>query len=69
MILGANVVRSTLLTKIKKRRDGFLFQGKGWGHGVGMCQEGARGYALKGADYKKIIRFYYPGTKIKRFKD
>ncbi len=69
MLLGPEVVRSTLIRKIKKSGSGFIFEGRGWGHGVGMCQEGARSLALKGKKYKKIIAFYYPGVKIKKFED
>lgn len=39
-----------------------LFAGKGWGHGVGLCQVGAYGMALRGADYRKILQHYYAGT-------
>ncbi|MCD4783023.1 MAG: SpoIID/LytB domain-containing protein [Candidatus Eremiobacteraeota bacterium] len=42
----------------------FYFSGAGWGHGVGMCQWGARGMALDGYNYKQILMHYYPGTKI-----
>lgn len=45
------------------------FSGRGWGHGVGMCQWGARGMAAQGADYRAILRFYYPGTQIVRLRD
>ena len=40
--------------------------GKGWGHGVGMSQWGARKMAEKGWDYSKIIGYYYPQTHLKR---
>ena len=39
-------------------------KGKGWGHGVGLCQIGAAVMAAKGADYKHILRYYYRGTEI-----
>ncbi|HZS25414.1 MAG TPA: SpoIID/LytB domain-containing protein [Gaiellaceae bacterium] len=42
----------------------FLFSGHGWGHGVGMSQYGAYGYALHGADYRTILAHYYPGTTL-----
>lgn len=42
----------------------FIFCGKGWGHGVGLCQVGAFGMAREGADYKKILKKYYHGIKI-----
>ena len=41
-----------------------VFTGHGWGHGVGMSQYGAYGYALHGWTYKQILAHYYPGTKL-----
>jgi stage II sporulation protein D len=38
----------------------FLLDGRGWGHGVGMSQWGAEGYARHGYDYKRILAHYYP---------
>ncbi len=38
-------------------------EGKGLGHGVGLCQWGARGFAQNGWDYKSILSFYFSGTK------
>ena len=40
----------------------FLVSGHGWGHGVGMSQWGAQGYALQGDTYQQILAAYYPGT-------
>ena len=45
------------------------FSGRGWGHGVGMCQWGARGMAAQGSEYRDILRFYYPGTQIVHLRD
>jgi stage II sporulation protein D len=42
----------------------FTFQGRGWGHGVGMSQYGARGQALAGRDAGQILRHYYQGTRL-----
>lgn len=42
----------------------YTFQGKGWGHGVGMSQAGARGMAETGFNYKEILTHYFPGTKV-----
>lgn len=42
----------------------FLFSGHGWGHGVGMGQWGAQGYALQGYTYEQILAAYYPGTAL-----
>jgi SpoIID/LytB domain protein len=44
--------------------SGFLFRGRGNGHGLGMSQWGARGRASAGEDYKKILSTYYTGTRI-----
>jgi stage II sporulation protein D len=38
--------------------------GRGWGHGVGMSQWGARGYALHGWKWEQILAHYYPGTRL-----
>ena len=43
-----------------------VFKGKGSGHGVGLCQWGARGRALKGQGYRAILAHYYPGAEIRR---
>ena len=50
--------------RIKKYPFFYLFSGHGWGHGVGMCQWGAFGLAMRWRNYKKILAYYYPGTKI-----
>ncbi len=44
------------------------FDGRGFGHGVGLSQWGAQGMALKGYDYKRILQFYYPGTEVVHIK-
>jgi stage II sporulation protein D len=43
-----------------------LFHGKGSGHGVGMCQWGAKRMGEKGFTRDQILTFYYPGVKIAR---
>jgi stage II sporulation protein D len=42
----------------------FVITGRGWGHGVGMAQWGAYGYAQHGVSYDKILAHFYPGTKL-----
>ncbi len=44
--------------------DTVILEGKGWGHGVGLCQIGAAVMASKGYTYKEILEHYYPGTII-----
>jgi stage II sporulation protein D len=46
--------------------DSIIIAGKGYGHGVGMCQFGAIEMARMGKGYQEILRFYYPETKIAR---
>lgn len=43
---------------------GATFFGRGWGHGVGMCQVGAYGMALAGATYEEILKKYYAGIDL-----
>jgi stage II sporulation protein D len=45
----------------------FVFLGRGWGHGVGLCQNGSYGMALEGAAYETILRHYYSGIDIVTF--
>jgi stage II sporulation protein D len=44
----------------------FEYQGAGWGHGVGLCQIGALGMALKGFESEQILAHYYPGSVIEK---
>ena len=48
------------------RLSGFTFTGRGWGHGVGMCQYGAYGLAKMGVKYDEIIKHYYTGVELTR---
>ncbi|HEX8196801.1 MAG TPA: SpoIID/LytB domain-containing protein [Pyrinomonadaceae bacterium] len=43
---------------------GYTFTGRGWGHGVGMCQYGAYGMAKMGVKYDRIIKHYYSGVDL-----
>jgi stage II sporulation protein D len=40
------------------------FAGRGYGHGVGLCQWGAKGMAEQGYAARQILAFYYPGTTL-----
>ncbi len=64
--LGTSVLRSTLITSFTGGQDSTAFKGRGWGHGVGMCQWGAEVMAREGKDYSDILRHYYPGRRLKR---
>ena len=57
--------RSTICQIIKLPGKWAFFSGRGWGHGVGMCQCGVQGMARDGKNTKQILSYYYPGSKIK----
>jgi stage II sporulation protein D len=48
------------------RQPGWLFRGRGWGHGVGMCQAGAYGMASRHLGYREILEHYYSGVELGR---
>jgi stage II sporulation protein D len=57
-------LQSTIF-QIVKRGDNWEFSsGRGWGHGVGMCQCGAQGMARKGKNAEQILSYYYPDSRI-----
>ena len=56
-------LRSSLFSVVQKGRKVYL-QGRGWGHGVGLCQEGAATMGKKGMNYQKILKHYYKGSRI-----
>lgn len=65
-ILGYDVLRSTRLTLTRTATGDYKFDGKGWGHGLGMSQDGA--VSMAGPPYRKtygeILRHYYVGTAL-----
>jgi stage II sporulation protein D len=62
-LLGYDFLRSTNFL-IQKRDGGYLFSGLGWGHGVGLCQWGAKGMAEKRMDYRLILKYYYQSVEV-----
>lgn len=67
-LVGYNRLPSTWISRIQPTSSGVTFTGQGHGHGVGMCQWGARGMANKGAPFKQILAHYYPGTRLTNYK-
>jgi stage II sporulation protein D len=57
-------LKSTFFSCYPEGNDVVLL-GRGYGHGVGMCQEGAMRMAKSGFDYVQIIKFYFPGVELK----
>ncbi len=51
---------------VEKTSDGFILHGKGWGHGVGLCQIGAAVMGEKGFNYREILEHYYPSATVEK---
>lgn len=61
--LGWNLLKSSRF-KISRSGSNFVFRGNGFGHGLGLCQEGAHVMAARGAGYRQILNKYFPSTHI-----
>jgi len=61
--LGAKTVKSTMFS-VKKVRGGFSFTGRGFGHGVGLCQAGALARLRAGESPESVLAHYFPGTTL-----
>ena len=51
---------------VERKGDRFILKGKGWGHGVGLCQIGAAVMGEQGYNYEEILLYYYRGAEVKR---
>jgi stage II sporulation protein D len=71
LALDPKLFRSLLITGIEKTLQGggflFTFSGKGYGHGVGMSQVGAKEMADRGFSFREILSFYYQGAHVGRW--
>jgi stage II sporulation protein D len=62
-LIGYDALKSTLFVPVAQ--GGVVrFEGRGWGHGVGLSQFGAKGMADRGYAYPQILEHYYPGTAL-----
>ncbi len=61
--LGWNRIPSTWF-EVSRQGDRFEFHGRGWGHGVGLCQKGAAAMAQQGRSTQEILAQYFPGTQV-----
>ncbi|RMG73612.1 MAG: SpoIID/LytB domain-containing protein [Nitrospirae bacterium] len=52
---------------LTRKGETFVFDGRGYGHGVGLCQWGALEMAQKGKNFRYILSYYYPGTRLERY--
>ena len=62
-VFGPNIIRSTNF-QVSVVAEDIVFEGLGWGHGVGLCQWGAYFMDKKGYNYKDILKYYYPGSDV-----
>ncbi|MCG8398698.1 SpoIID/LytB domain-containing protein [Bacillus atrophaeus] len=65
-MIGASAFKSTYVT-VKKDTVKYTISGKGYGHGIGMSQYGAKARAESGDSYSTILKFYYPGTTLTNY--
>ncbi|MDD4909815.1 MAG: SpoIID/LytB domain-containing protein [Candidatus Omnitrophica bacterium] len=63
LFVGAEEIRSTNFS-LKIEGGNAVFDGFGWGHGVGLCQWGGYFMAKQGHDFEEILEYYYPGAEI-----
>ena len=63
LIVGPNNLRSTAFN-VKNNGSSLIFEGSGWGHGVGLCQYGTQGMANSGIKWYDILKHYYPETDL-----
>jgi stage II sporulation protein D len=66
--LGTEVIRSTDF-QVRSDPGGFTFVGRGWGHGVGLSQWGAKEMADLAYQHRDILKFYYPLAEIQTLTD
>ncbi|HEX5703120.1 MAG TPA: SpoIID/LytB domain-containing protein [Pyrinomonadaceae bacterium] len=64
-VLGWNLLKSSRF-EVSRSGANFVFRGSGFGHGLGLCQEGAHVMAARGASYQRILEKYFPGTSVGR---
>ena len=62
---GPRAIRSTLFD-VRRTGATFTFSGRGYGHGVGLCQAGALARLRAGATPSDVVGYYYPGTALER---
>ncbi len=63
-IVGFNNVLSNTISSIERRGSVYVIEGKGFGHRIGLCQEGARQLAMHGRSAAAILRFYFPAATV-----
>jgi stage II sporulation protein D len=67
--LGWDKLPSTFVTSIMRDNGAFIIEGRGYGHGVGMCQWSALQMARDGKTYRDILSYFYQGTVLQQYED
>ena len=62
--LSRSHLKSSAFSAERDPGGAWILHGRGWGHGVGLCQIGAAVMAANGYDYRQILQHYYPGTHV-----
>ncbi len=67
-MLGWSRLPSTSFT-LSRDNGNYVFDGKGYGHGVGLCQWSALEMSREGMTYRQILDYFYPGTKLEKYEN
>src|SRR5215212_255347 len=65
-LIGTLAIASMAAPAAAFASDRVWIEGRGFGHGIGLSQEGARGFAAHGFNYRRILGHYYRGTAVRR---
>lgn len=63
-VIGPMTLKSTWMDIDQPAEGQYRFTGRGFGHGLGLCQIGANGMAKAGVEFRRILTHYYPGCKV-----
>lgn len=63
VVKSSNLLPSAFFT-IEKNGESYIIKGRGYGHGIGMSQNGANEMAKSGKTYEEILDYFYPGTQV-----
>lgn len=66
LALGSDEMRSTMLSRFEVQGDQLVVEGRGYGHGVGMSQWGAKALAEQGKSPQEIIKYFFRGIDIRK---
>ncbi|MGI6308089.1 MAG: SpoIID/LytB domain-containing protein [Dethiobacteria bacterium] len=64
LALGSTEMRSTLVEKVELSEGSLQMSGTGYGHGVGLCQWGARAMAAEGKSTEEIVKYFYKNIRL-----